>query len=71
MMRKREQLATNIGLDEDVVSRGAVVELLPELGGLGRQLLVTESLYLFFEGIDLLDDLAHPLDLAIVASTEN
>ena len=59
------------GLDEDVVERGAVVELLLELGRLGLELGVGELLHLLFEGVDGLDPRPHPADGALVGGAED
>ena len=58
------------GLDEQRVERGAVVELLAELGGLGLELLVGEPLDLALELVDGGDARLDLADLPLVAGLE-
>ena len=57
-------------LDEDVVERGAVVELLAELAGLGAELVILELRDLVLELVDLIDQRSELLELALVGGPE-
>ena len=59
------------GFRHQVVERRSVGEPLPELGGLGPQLVVGEALDLGFLGIDLGDERPNPLQLAVVRRADN
>ncbi len=57
--------------DEQVVERGALLDLLAEIDGLRRQVLVGELLHARFQFIDGRDERAYRLDLALVFSAKN
>ncbi len=59
------------GLGQQVVERRAVGEPLPELGGLGAQLLVGEALDLGFLGVDLGDERPQALQFALVLGADD
>ena len=46
-------------------------QALAEFVGLGRQLLIAEGFYIIRQGVYLLDDLAHALELPVIAGAEH
>ena len=59
------------GLGQDLVERFALGNALLELGGLGLQFGVGARLHLWFEGVDLVDELLKLFEQAFVAAAED
>ena len=58
-------------LDEQIVERGAVVELLSELGGLALQLLVRQTLHVVGQCVDVGDDALQRLEFLAFSRAED